>query len=363
MITTTTVNGSRGQAPAAVIAKAKPPKEPRRQPATRRQPSAATAPVPSVASQPKPLEGLMQEYQSTHRVCNATLVELGKHEHSMSEADWIAATGAATAPLGAAREAMIDAPVATLADIALKLRFYFEVGDYSWGDRIVKNILRDIDKLSEEPRAAQKAETPAEATVHPMQAAPVRGSLHSLLWEKIDDISATLTYDEIANSLLADTVEAMWNLTGQAPNLSHYLDRLNLVIHEQAARTSEIDRLTEELREDIKPLDAMALGARGIDPVLALWDRVNNTEAAFNKSSEDDEAAHEAAEKEMSDAAEEFVSTKPTTALGIALKLKYLARVESHEKQEYAGSHEVRIVRDLVRQLTGDPNWTSEQEG
>ena len=44
------------------------------------------------------------------------------------------------------------------------------------------------------------------------------------------------------------------------------------------------------------PLIASAAATAAVDPVVALWERVLSTEAAYGAASEDDEVAHAAAE-------------------------------------------------------------------
>lgn len=94
------------------------------------------------------------------------------------------------------------------------------------------------------------------------------------------------------------------------------------------------------------------------DPVVDLYERVMAAERAFDGTAEkSDPVLHEKRGREADDAAVDFLEARPVTAAGIAAKLKYLAHTENHWK-EPEGFMEVRIIRDLVRQLTGDDTWT-----
>jgi hypothetical protein len=348
---TTTINGSRGQAPVAVIAKAKPPKEPRRPRAARRQPAAITAPVPRDAGAPKSLDALLQDYHSTFQACEVGLKALGKVENSVSDEEWSAGTNEVHVPNDAAREALIDAPVATLADIVLKLRFYLEVGDYSWGDQIIKNILRDMDKVSEQPAQALSAAQPG-VTCTPLDV------------RQTDEVEAAL--EQITRAL--DIVDEL------AGDILHYCkkkaeaNRLAFLSDAIGKYVRDVQAILTAAQDDRRKADDVRLASRRaitMDPVLALWKEVLATENEINSWPQDraDPAESEASEQRLLDTGKRFMEAKPTTALGVAAKLKYLAIIKNHQRPSTVpDEREVEIVREAVRQLTGDPNWTIEQE-
>ena len=110
----------------------------------KRQP---TKPAPQPA--PKSLKALLRQYRKTYREHGKNLRKLETASFSDAK-EQLAANREAGASNDVAREAMIEAPVASLDDIATKLRFYFEVagGRFDadgWEARIARNILRDID--------------------------------------------------------------------------------------------------------------------------------------------------------------------------------------------------------------------------
>ncbi len=98
-------------------------------------------------SKRKSLQVLLRQYRKSCRDLQDAL-------KTMSDQEDLATIDAAHAPNDTAREVMIAAPVVTLADIAMKLRFFLEVGSgpsraespCPWGVQIVKNILRDLDR-------------------------------------------------------------------------------------------------------------------------------------------------------------------------------------------------------------------------
>lgn len=186
-------------------------------------------------------------------------------------------------------------------------------------------------------------------------ALPINSPLHSQLWHKIDDASCHFTWILVADQLLNDTVEEVSSLPQETAGLSlpRFMDRARLVLHDLGPRLEKVNQILEELHQDIAPIK----GPDTPDPLVALWEEMLATEAEFNLTC--DRGAHEAAEQRMHAANERFMAATPTTAIGIALKLKHLAMVNSHEKADTAETYEVRTVRDLVRQLTGDPNWVS----
>ena len=103
------------------------------------------------------LRSLLANYRETWRDLGPVLKEIDERDMAgeMEPSAHVAAVEAAHAPNDAARDALIEASVVTLHDIALKLRFYFEVGGDpkmfdtppDWGSEIVKNVLRDIDRM------------------------------------------------------------------------------------------------------------------------------------------------------------------------------------------------------------------------
>ena len=112
----------------------------------KRQPTTEPAPLPA----PKSLKALLREYRKTYREHGKNLRQLETATFSDAK-EQLAANREAGASNDVAREAMIEAPVASLDDIATKLRFYFEVagGRFDadgWEARIARNILRDIEK-------------------------------------------------------------------------------------------------------------------------------------------------------------------------------------------------------------------------
>lgn len=136
----------------------------------------STAVTAEALPQPKSLKTLLKEYRKTYKEWNVALS--GDYEKDKTEEESSAYQEAAMAPCHAAIDAMIEAPVVSLEDIAIKLRFYFQVvkdGDAgvdlnSWEGRIVANILRDIEKpkssslreLRERCKAAFKAAAQAD---------------------------------------------------------------------------------------------------------------------------------------------------------------------------------------------------------
>lgn len=135
-----------------------------------------TAVTAEALPQPKSLKTPLKEYRKTYKEWNVALS--GDYEKDKTEEESSAYQEAAMAPCEAAIDAMIEAPVVSLEDIATKLRFYFQVvkdGDTgvdptTWEGRIVANILRDIEKpkssslreLRERCKAAFKASTEAD---------------------------------------------------------------------------------------------------------------------------------------------------------------------------------------------------------
>lgn len=112
------------------------------------------SPVTSCSEKRISLKTLLRQYNKTYRDYGKALkaVDVLEEDKDKLPPELIAAEAAATNRYEEARTAMIQAPVATFADIAAKLRFYFEVGGdpqkfaraSEWEDQIVKNILRDI---------------------------------------------------------------------------------------------------------------------------------------------------------------------------------------------------------------------------
>ena len=99
-------------------------------------------------------------------------------------------------------------------------------------------------------------------------------------------------------------------------------------------------------------------GAVQMEPVVKLWEQLFEALADFDHTPESDEAAHDAAEERYHEARKRFMTTPPATSLGVALKHKFLAHVKGHEQEDLdTPLLEVRIVRDLVRQLTSEPDW------
>jgi hypothetical protein len=91
----------------------------------------------------------LRDYRKTYREHGKNLRKL-ENESFSSAAEETAAQVEAGASNHAAREAMIEAPIVSLDDIAKKLRFFFEVSGgmfdtEGWEARIVRNILRDIE--------------------------------------------------------------------------------------------------------------------------------------------------------------------------------------------------------------------------
>ena len=139
-------------------------------PAVTAAPFALAAVAPP--AQPAPLlareslKALLREYRKTFREWGAALA--GDYDRDMTDEESRAYQDAAAAPCHAAIDAMIEAPVVSLEDIATKLRFLFEVvtdGDTgvdpdSWEGRIVSSILRDID-AAKIPTAVSAAFSPS----------------------------------------------------------------------------------------------------------------------------------------------------------------------------------------------------------
>ncbi len=85
----------------------------------------ATADTAEVLPKSKSLGALLKEYRKTFREWNAALA--GDYDGDMADEQSRVYQDAAGAPCRAAIDAMIEAPVVSLEDIATKLRFYFLV--------------------------------------------------------------------------------------------------------------------------------------------------------------------------------------------------------------------------------------------
>jgi hypothetical protein len=334
----------------------------------------------SLHTQPeaKSLKTLLRCYRRTYRDLGKTLKEIDEKDWSDPAAER-SAIEAAHAPNDAAREAMIAAPIVTFADIVTKLRFYFEVGGNltmfdnppNWEAQIVKNILRDIDKPSDgrQPSITDlfKASNSEQAALLEIPTGDTRNAGREI-WRAADDIDiathGALSAVALVFGVLEDADRVVPSLEdAEGKYLRGYIDQLYYLIrdlHDRVKKVRQAGADIADLSRSLKAAPNAPERAARDEPLVKLWERVLVSEAEFNHTSEDDEAAHNAAERKMGDAAKQFLNATPTTPLGIALKLKYLARVNSHEQPAVAKTYEARIVRDLVRQLAGDPDWVSD---
>lgn len=98
------------------------------------------------------------------------------------------------------------------------------------------------------------------------------------------------------------------------------------------------------------------------DPVVAMWPEVLAAEAALGAANDEaDEARYDVLANQDSEVASRFADLQPTTTAGVALKLKYIARLNCHHDDKDQ-LFETRIIRDLVRLFSGDPTWTAASE-
>lgn len=284
-----------------------------------------TADESKVATKPKPLKALLREYRKTYQAWGVALKALAPQEDSMSEEAWNAATTAAGDLNAAAREAMIEAPVVTLSDIALKLRFLFEVDDEDidssepapndWDARIVKNILRDIDKPSEPGLSLRELRKQCKAAF--------RASLAA------DDAADKKRFAvrEEYHPPIPKGLEVEVTCEGQSRRRVMRLEDIEHFVSTGEVSREEVPALTKALQEWEAACTAIDVehGVAALDEVAAqaedLYDRLDN----------------------------QFIDTPARSLDDICVKLEFLAMLE--DMKETPDMHPARLVFGLIRDL------------
>jgi hypothetical protein len=175
--------------------------------------------------------------------------------------------------------------------------------------------------------------------------------------QKIDDRCCWL---RIAADMMCDVLSDMEDLPEGIPLkpfLMKHFEKMHFVLKFAEPMIAEVDETTHR---SLDLAHELATPADAIDPVRMLWPELLAADAAYRRADEEaDPEGHAALEEKWEEVSSRFVMLQPTTAAGMALKLRYLAYTNSHEHPSAAGYEDTRIIRDLVRQLSGDANWTA----
>ncbi|MCW5736339.1 MAG: hypothetical protein KIS73_19580 [Enhydrobacter sp.] len=264
---------------------------------------------------------MVRDYRKTYRDLGRALKAIDEQDMAkeMDPAARRAAVEAAHAPNDAAREAMIEAPVVSVEDIAAKLRFLLGVGggDFdpgSWEGRIVKNILRDVEPAESSLRALRER---CKAAFRASQEATNVADLESF---RVRDL-----HPPCPDALLVEFEGA----DGKQ--------------YQRSATEEDLAYLTKNGQITVAERDARLASLRGWLAACDAVDAANPQVAALRQADEDAEELWLALDTE-------FITAPVHTLDDMIVKLEFLAVMEDMS-EDPSGRSPDQIVFGLIRDL------------